>query len=41
MLNGLLAFLLFAGALHVNLPTLRDRVWAVGLMATLGTLLMA
>ncbi len=39
VLNGMLAFLLFAGALHVNLPTLRDRAWAVGLMATLGTLI--
>ena len=39
VLDGMLAFLLFAGALHVNLAILRDRAWAVGLMATLGTLI--
>ena len=39
VLNGMLAFLLFAGALHVNLSTLRSRAWAVGLMATIGTLI--
>ena len=36
VLNGMLAFLLFAGALHVNLSVLRDRAWAVGSMATVG-----
>jgi CPA1 family monovalent cation:H+ antiporter len=36
VLNGMLAFLLFAGALHVDLAILRDRAWAVGSMATLG-----
>lgn len=36
VLNGVLSFLLFAGALHVNLSVLRNRAWAVGLMATLG-----
>ena len=36
VMEGMLAFLLFAGALHVDLPELRGRAWAVGLMATVG-----
>lgn len=36
VLNGMLALLLFAGALHVDLSTLRDRAWTVGSMATIG-----
>ena len=36
VLNGMLAFLLFAGVLHVNLSVLRDRALAVGSMATFG-----
>ncbi len=39
VLNGILAFLLFAGALHVDLAILRDRAWAVGSMATVGTMI--
>ncbi len=39
VLNGMLAFLLFAGALHVNLAVLRSRAWVVGLMATVGVLI--
>lgn len=39
VLDGMLAFLLFAGALHVDLSLLRRRAWAVGLMATLGVLI--
>jgi len=39
VLDGMLAFLLFAGALHVDLWALRDRAWVVGSMATLGVLL--
>ena len=39
VLNGMLAFLLFAGALHVNLAVLRNRAWAVGSMATIGTII--
>lgn len=39
VLNGMLAFLLFAGALHVDVSVLRSRAWSVGLMATLGVLL--
>jgi CPA1 family monovalent cation:H+ antiporter len=36
LLNGLLSFLLFAGALHVNLDDLADQKWLVALLATLG-----
>ena len=36
VLNGLLAFLLFAGALHVDLSLLRRRAWPIGVMATAG-----
>lgn len=39
VLEGMLGFLLFAGALHVDLSLLRERAWVVGLMATLGVLL--
>jgi CPA1 family monovalent cation:H+ antiporter len=39
VLNGMLAFLLFAGALHVNLAILKSRAWAVGLMATVGVVI--
>ena len=39
VLNGMLAFLLFAGALHVNLSVLRRRTWVVGVMATLGVMI--
>lgn len=39
VLNGMLAFLLFAGALHVDLALLRSRAWAIGLMATFGIVL--
>jgi CPA1 family monovalent cation:H+ antiporter len=39
VLNGMLAFLLFAGALHVNLGILRKRAWTVGLIATLGVVI--
>jgi Na+:H+ antiporter len=36
LMNGLLSFLLFAGALHVDLSKLLQRKWTVGLLATLG-----
>jgi CPA1 family monovalent cation:H+ antiporter len=36
LLNGMLAFLLFAGALQIDLSVLRDRAWSVGAMATFG-----
>ncbi|MXP63752.1 sodium:proton antiporter [Roseomonas sp. M0104] len=39
VLEGMLAFLLFAGALHVDISALRDRAWVVGCMATLGVLI--
>jgi len=39
VLNGMLAFLLFAGALHVSLDSLRSRAWTIGTMATLGVVI--
>jgi len=39
VLEGMLAFLLFAGGLHVDLLSLRERAWVVGTMATVGVLI--
>ena len=39
LMKGMLAFLLFAGALHVDMAFLRSEKWAIGLMATFGVLL--
>jgi CPA1 family monovalent cation:H+ antiporter len=39
LLDGMLAFLLFAGALQIDLSLLRDRAWTVGAMATLGVVI--
>lgn len=39
LMEGMLAFLLFAGALHVDLKELRGRAWPVALMATFGVLI--
>lgn len=39
LMNGMLSFLLFAGALHVDFTALRDRLSAIAAMATLGVLL--
>ena len=39
LMKGMLSFLLFAGALHVNLNQLANRKWAIGSMATIGLLL--
>ena len=39
LLQGLLCFLLFAGALHVDLDGLVDHRWTIGLLATVGLLL--
>ena len=39
VLEGMLAFLLFAGALHVDLSALRERAWVVGTMATMGVVI--
>ena len=39
VMNGILSFLLFAGALHVELDTLRGQKWAIGLMASIGVVI--
>ncbi|MBX3531051.1 MAG: sodium:proton antiporter [Rhizobiaceae bacterium] len=39
IMNGFLAFLLFAGALHVNFAKLADQKWAIGFLATFGVLI--
>lgn len=36
VMNGMLAFLLFAGAVHVDLSQLRSRAAGIGVLATLG-----
>ena len=38
LLHGMLAFLLFAGALHVNLEDLMQQKWIIGSLATVGVL---
>jgi CPA1 family monovalent cation:H+ antiporter len=40
-MEGMLAFLLFAGALHVDLALLRNHKWIIGLMASIGVVLSA
>ena len=39
LMKGFLSFLLFAGALHVNLADLAKQKWAIGGMATFGVLI--
>ncbi len=39
LLKGMLGFLLFAGALHVDFEALRDQRWTVALMASMGVLI--
>jgi len=39
LMEGMLSFLLFAGALHINLNDLKQRAWFVTIAATLGVLL--
>ncbi len=39
LMHGMLSFLLFAGALHVDLQALREQRWMIGLLATIGVLL--
>ncbi len=39
LMNGMLSFLLFAGAVHVDLDELAARKWAIGLMATVGVIM--
>jgi len=38
LMQGMLSFLLFAGALHVDLSDLRRHRWQVGVLSTLGVL---
>ncbi|HED17851.1 MAG TPA: sodium:proton antiporter [Gammaproteobacteria bacterium] len=38
LMQGMLSFLLFAAALHVNLSDLRDQKWIIALLATVGVL---
>ena len=38
LMKGMLSFLLFAGALHVDLEQMAQRKWAIGVMATVGVL---
>ncbi len=39
VMHGMLAFLLFAGALHVNIEALHSRAVVVGILATVGVLI--
>jgi CPA1 family monovalent cation:H+ antiporter len=39
LMHGMLSFLLFAGALHVNLNDLIEKKWVIGSLAVVGTLL--
>ena len=39
VMNGMLAFLLFAGVLSLNLEALRDRAWPIGILAVVGTVI--
>ncbi len=39
LMHGMLSFLLFAGALHVNLDDLFDHKWTIGSLATVGVLI--
>lgn len=36
LINGMLSFLLFAGALHINLNELSKQKWVIGILATVG-----
>ena len=38
LLHGMLSFLLFAGALHVNLSDLARQKWIIGFLATVGVI---
>lgn len=38
LLNGMLGFLLFAGAMHINLDHLLARKWTIGLLASVGVI---
>ena len=39
LLHGMLSFLLFAGALHVNINDLREQKWVIGTLATIGVII--
>jgi CPA1 family monovalent cation:H+ antiporter len=39
LMQGMLSFLLFAGALHIDLSELKERRWQVGLLAMVSTVL--
>jgi Na+:H+ antiporter len=39
LMHGMLSFLLFAGALHVDLEGLLNNKWTIGMLATLGVIL--
>ena len=39
LMHGMLGFLLFAGALHVNMSDLREQKWVIAILATVGILL--
>src|SRR5687767_4169062 len=41
LLDSMLSFLLFAGALHVDLRELAKRKWAIGFLASAGVLVSA
>ena len=38
LLHGMLSFLLFAGALHVNINDLREQKWVIATLATVGVI---
>jgi len=39
LMEGMLSYLLFAGALHVNLDDLKEQKWIISILATLGVVL--
>ena len=39
LLNGMLSFLLFAGAFQINLRDMRDGRWAILILSSVGTLI--
>jgi CPA1 family monovalent cation:H+ antiporter len=38
LINGMLSFLLFAGALNIDINELRNQKWEIGILATAGTI---
>ncbi len=39
LMHGMLSFLLFSGALHINLSNLLEKKWTIGSLATVGVLM--